>query len=497
MPEKNDIGPGLSDFGLSAPSDASSVDGGASDLEALISGLPNAPLGDINRAEALKGRMSDVGEMEAPGHLEQLLKSPRGIAALLGTLGAGLAGGPEAAAAFGVGSVAPVLAAKGQAEAMKAAKMEELGEKLDAQEEKILRRQQMLQTAIQNAPDQFIDPETGELSVPPEVLGYLAYGMPIASNPASKRIMDRRDEAWDHQLGVLSEGLKAVSSVDDAALLLGSLDRLLDNPEPDAAQNMALARAFGTEDWDSALAGHYIREGGQSAQKALLHAAENDLPLEHPDVIRLLDFKQGAEKLPPSQRVTEEQMKLLEQVRVWESNPANAPIINQFDEEAETPEERNRLIYTAALVTAADIGLYEKFVGGQPSYVQRRLQAQYNMNVAGWNLTDTVIEARQLKDRKGMTPDDAGVARANQTVQELMADQRAVQEGERKKLMGWTSTQSGRLAGALKFNSYYSKQKVQQAYSMAERQLGEGATFEQITALAEQKISEAIANHEK
>jgi hypothetical protein len=387
------------------------------------------------------------------------------------------------------------MAAKGEAEAMKAAKMEELGEKLDKQEEKILRRQQMLQTAIQNAPDQFIDPETGELSVPPEVLGYLAYGMPIASNPSSKRTMDRRDEAWSHQLGVLSEGLKAVESVEDAVTLLGSLDKLLDNPEPDPQQNLALARAFGTEDWDSALAGHYIREGGQSAQKALLYAAENNLQLDDAEVIRRLDFSQGAEKLPPSQRVTEDQLKLLERVRIWEADPANASIINQFDEEAETPEERNRLVYSAALVTAADIGMYEKFVGKQPSYVQRRLQAQYNMNVAGWNLTDTVIEARQLKTREGMSPGEAGVARANQTVQELMADQRAVQEGERKKQMGWTSTQAGRIAGALGRNNFYAKRKAQQAYSMAEQRLGPDATFEQITAEAELMIDSAIEAH--
>lgn len=488
-----DLGPGLSDFGLSAPSEANSVGADTSQLEALLGGLPNMPFEDIQRAEGIKDRMGEVAGLDVPGHLEQLLKSPRGIAALLGTLGVGLGGGGlEGAAAFGLGATGPVLSAKGEAEQEKADKLDELSGRLNDQEEKILKRQQMIQTAIQNAPDQFIDPETGELSVPPQIMGYLAYGMPLAANPSSKRILNRRDKAWEAQAAGVADALKAVGSVEDAAVLIGSLNRLLDNPNPDPAEDAALARAFGTEGWESALVGHYINNGGVSAQKALLYAAENDLPLEHPEVIKRLDFSQGADSMPPSQRLNDKFITLMDRVRVWEANPANATMVAKFETDAETPEERNRLVYTAALGNAADVGFYEQKVGAMPSYVSRRLQAQYNANIAGWGLTETVLEARNIPTRQGMSPGEVSTAKANETVQGLIADERAVIEDERKKLTGWTSQQTSRLVGSVGGMSHgRAKDLVQQCWNIASRE-NPGAPQDVINQKAMAKVTALI-----
>jgi hypothetical protein len=458
--------------------------------------MPNMPFGDIERAENIKDRMGEVAGMEAPGHLEQLLKSPRGIVALLGTLGVGLSGGGlEGAAAFGLGAAAPVMQAKAEAEQAKADKLSDLGSKLDDQEAKIMKRQQMIQTAIQNAPDQFVDPETGELALPPEMMGYLAYGMPIAVDPSSKRTQDRRDEAWSAQLKSLSEGLKNVESVEDATIILTGIDKLLDNPNPDVEQNRALARAFGTPEWNNQLAGYYMSNGGESARTAMLYAAENDLPLEHEDVIRLLDFKQGADNLPPSQRAKAEELAVIEEVAAWEANPANAPLIQQIDSDAETPEERNRLIYTSALKTASKIGLYEAYMGRQPSFVQQKYQRQYNASAQGWKLTDTVMEGQDLNRRRTLSPEQLSQERVDQVVTRLMQDEEATQTRERDKTMGWLAQQGGNVASRFGKSNAWGRAAADMAYAQAKAKLPDG-TEEEIRAEAQILLDNGIEKYE-
>lgn len=493
---KDDLAPGLSDFGLSAPSESNSVGQDTTPLEQLLSGLPNQVMDDISQEQVLRSRMQELAAQEDPSFLDKL-KSPEGIIRTLLTGGALAAGNPGLALGFGLGSAGELNEAVAADKAARRSAMDQLSERLDDNEERILKRQQMLQTAIQNAPDQFIDPETGELSAPPELLGYLAYGMPISANPSSKRLLNQRDERWDARLKALSDGLEEVSSVEDAAVLVGSLNSMLGAESIPAEESAALARAMGTDEWDTALIGHYVRNGGSSAKTALIFAGENDLPLTHPEVIKRLDFSQGADAIPPSQQLNARFIELMNKVREWERNPANGQLVSEIRSSAETPEEARRQIAEQALVNSADVGFYEDEMGALPSYVSRRLQAQYNYNLASWDLANTVIGARGIEGIVELDPESRKTRAANETLAELRADERAVIEDQAKTAVGKVNSEAGRIVSGLGASHEQATRVVQQAYSIARRELGDTATQADIEARVAAKVTAYIEKYKQ
>ena len=493
----DNLGPGLSDFGLSAPSESNSV-GGQEPLEALLGGgLGNSQLDDVAREKILRERLGELANAEGPSFWDRL-KSPEGLVALAGTLGVGLSGGGlEGAAGFGLGAAGGLREGQAAWESQRRAAMDKVQEQVDDNVERQLKRNQMFSTALQNAPDLFTDPETGELSAPPELLGYFAYGMPIAANPSSKRLNARRDARWEAQVDFLSTALEEVGTVEDAAKLIDHMNVLLGATNNDPELNMSLARAMGTENWDAALVGHYIRYAGSTAKEALLHAAENGLPPTHPEVVKRLDFGQGADSLPPSQRLNERFIDLMDKVKEWEANPANAQLVAQIRKEGETPEERRRLTAEQALINSADVAFYEDEMGSMPSYEARRLQAQYAANASGWDLAMTVVGAGRIGEVQGMSPEERRTAIANETLAELRADEQAIREDQAKSTVGKANTEAGRIVSGLNVSYEAASRTVQQSYQLARQQLGPDATQEQIDVRVQALVTAYINTYKQ
>jgi len=482
----------LTDFNLSAPSESNSVDE-QEPLDALLGGLGNAQLDDVARERILRQRMEELSAQEGPSFWDRL-KSPEGIATVLGTLGVGFGGGGlEGAAGFAAGGVGQLREGQAAWEASRSAALEQVQERVDDNVERQLKRNQMFSTALQNAPDQFIDPETGELSAPPELLGYFAYGMPIRRDPRSTRILNQRGEAWSAMVERVEEGIESAATVEDASVMIGFLNRLAGGDMISKEENDALARSIGTDGWDSALVGHYMRHGGTSAKDAMLYAAENGLGLTHPEVVRRLDLSTTEDTPSPGDLLNERFIGLMDQVRAWETDPANAQLVSQIREEAQTPEETRRQIAEQALVNAADVAFYEDKLNAAPSNIRTQLQAMYGAEVAEWGLLRSVRSYGQMDELAGMSEEELNKKAAQTALQRIQANQEALLEDNAKNTGQRLNRVTGRLIEEFPGASHAAAARQAQAfYRHAVQQLGPEASQEQIHEAIDAMVAEYI-----
>lgn len=477
----DNLGPGLSDFGLSAPSESNSVGTDKQPLEVLLGGgLDNKLLDDVAREKILRQRMADLASQDTPGLLDRL-KSPQGLLALLGTVGAGIAGGPGAAAGFGVGSLEGMSEAKAAEESLRRKSMEDISKRLDDTEERILKRNQMFATALQQAPDQFIDPKTGELSAPPELLGYYAYGVPIKVNPGTKRTLDQRDDRWKQRMNLLEDALKNTTDLGDARILTKSLFQHLgeDNPNPDEIES--LARSYGSPEFEDNLAATLLRHGGQTALDAMVYAGENNLPLHDPEVLRRIKAEDPSKNAAPSQVLNQRFLDLMDKVRKFEQDPTNAQLVSKLRQEAKTPEEARRQIAEQALVDAADVGFYEQKIGGMPSFVRSQYQAAYNSTVGELALARTVRGAQSIEQLAQLPEGDFRRMAADMAWKRIQENEDAVQQGHAQSAAALLDKETGALLDAFPTASHGAARRQAQAlYEQAVKELGQDATQTQI-----------------
>lgn len=484
----DNLGPGLSDFGLSAPSESNSVGTDKQPLETLLSGLDNKLLDDVAKEKILKERLAEMASADNPGILDKL-KGPQGLAALLGTIAAGAAGGPGAAAGFGIGSLQGLKEVQAAQEAARRASMESMSKRLDDTEERILKRNQMFATALQNAPDQFIDPKTGELSAPPELLGYFAYGAPIKVNPSTKRTLEQRDERWKQRVKLLEDSLSNTSDIGEARILTRSLMQHLGEDNPKSDEIEAISRSYGTPEFEDNLAATLLRHGGQSALDAFVYAGENDLPLHDPEVLRRIKAEDPTKTAAPSQVLNQRFLGLMDKVRVFEQDPSNAELVSRIRQEAQTPEEARRQIAEQALVDAADVGFYEQKIGGMPSFVRSQYQAAYNATVGELSLARTVRGATSIEDLAGLPEGDFSKLAADMAWQKIQQNEKAVTEGHAMSAASLLDKQTGALLDAFPTASHGAARRQAQAlYNQSLKELGSDATQEQV----EQRFSAKV-----
>lgn len=325
---------GLSDFGLSQPSQSSSVDNsfGGGGLQDLLGS--NAILDEAAKSKVLDEAIAQAQGQPSPSLTDQL-KSPGGLLALLGTIAAGAVGGAPAAAGFGLGSLSGASAATEAKAAQQRKAIDELIKQRDESQKRLADSQTRMATIFNTNPEAFVDPATGEQKIPPEVLGFYMTGTPTEIFATSRRAANRRDTLWDKRYELLTKRLETAPTLDDRKAIVGSLFRLLDFPQdPALAESLAAAPP---DKFPVDLANMYMKYGGETGLNAIIQAGEQGLPLYDPRIAKLIQYRDpdNAGKTTPSDRF----LQLAQEINAWSSDPANLDRMREIRQENEQKGE--------------------------------------------------------------------------------------------------------------------------------------------------------------
>lgn len=315
----------MSTLGMTQPTQSSAVQPtAAADLSVL-----DELLGDVvPRREkeilAANQAMSAVKEQaqNAPTFLERLLKSPAGLASILATVGGATAGGLPGALGAASGSMGGIGAQVSSEQAGFAAQLKQLQDAKTKAQEDLDKTRQRAATLFGQNPEAFtrVDPTTGQPApiAPPSVIGYWILGTEMLPlDPTVKGAMERRGKEWDASIRLVGDALNKASSVEDARNLLRYGFRMMDFPNVPDAVIESLANSFGKPQYQTELARLYLMYAGSSGLKAMQYAAQNQLPLDHPDVMKMLNFYDPQKLLSASQRLEERYYALTQELATW------------------------------------------------------------------------------------------------------------------------------------------------------------------------------------
>lgn len=337
----------LSDFGLMSKTASSGVQSSAAPTLDDLLFNQDAVVNQSRRVMDLDEAIAGAESQDSPGFLEQL-KDPRVLIPLILGLGGAAAGGGVGAALGGtIGAGANALAGqqvdvKAQAEAIE--KLKE--ERKDAVTE-LDNSRQRIATAFNTNPEAFVDANGEPLDA--RIMGWYATGVPLNLSPTARRTAEQRGTRWTNRAEFLTNSLKSAKSSEDARVFSMEMLRHLGDTDPEPGLADALVNTYGTPQFDRVFAAALLDKGPNVP--AILYAAENDLPLDHSDVLRMVKLY-PKDTSGSKESISDRKLALMDKATRWIADPANTEQVSQIKSAATSPQEGAAALARAAL--AAD-----------------------------------------------------------------------------------------------------------------------------------------------
>jgi hypothetical protein len=436
MPPYNFMG--LSGLGMTQPSASSSVDNaqGQDMLKELLGG-GNQILDETAKSRVLEQVLAQQNEQPTPTALDKLL-SPQGLIALLGTLGAGAAGGAPAAAGFGLGALSNAGVAAEADRAQKRKAIDELEKSLEQSQDRLDKSRNRIATLFNTNPEAFVDPTTGEQKIAPDVLGFYTTGTPVELFATTRRALNRNDDATLRRHNLLTDNLKSVTDPNDRRVVLDAIFQNMGFKAP-AELTTTLANAT-PESITPEVANTILKYGGSSGLDALIAAGEQHKSPFDPAILRMVRWQDPdvtANKVTPSDRFVQ----LASEINAWSSDPANLDRMREIRSENESKGESAISIAIAREVLGGrrgDFDVYRDQSGlhdpndlGAVMQQFKLIQEKYKMGVGlsgidklpairnmsdeeqnayFWNLAVDAHEAQIQQQRDAQAKQDVGLA---------------------------------------------------------------------------------------
>jgi len=438
---------GLGDLGFLKPTQANSSDdlSKVDMLEQLLAGSSDT-FDELGRARVLESKMAQLDSAKKPSILDQLL-SPQGLVSLLGTVGAGIAGGPAAAAGFGIGRLGTVDAAAEAKLAQTRKAREELAKQHENALDRLDKSRQRFTTLLQAQPELFIDPVTGQQTVSPKLLGFYATGEPVALSPASKRALDKADDSWKKTNDILTDQLANAQTDDDAKKILDAIFVNLDakNIPEDLKDSLARSRKDGT--WNQSTADMIARYFPKVAADAFIMAGENKVPLHDPMIMRLLKGNyQDPDSHADKVEVSDKFIQAGAEIAAWQSDPTNLKRIGELRTEVTSENEFSLLLAEEVLGGKRDLfDIYKKQAGlFDPKDLAMTMSA-YDDVKAGNKMADTIAGYESLPTRAAMSEEEKRAADWAQAQEQVKAAKQTVKDNQGKQDISLVSQHAKRL----------------------------------------------------
>ena len=372
MARNNDgeLAPGLTDFGLSAPSDSNSVGEDNPALQEMADILKQLK-SPAARALGLQGQVEALRGQESPDFLQSLLRGgllpalAGGAAAALGqpAVGAGLAlGGLSAADVLHKEQVATQRQAIVETEAQ-----------LDDSLEDVAKLRGTMANLVNTNPNIFVDPETGESAISPETLGLLVTGVEgVELFPTSRDTAARRDAQWQELYDLKLEAWQSAPTPESRRTMARSLANHLEWPATDA--ELEAMSAVETDEEFQKIAFRTISDGAepQSFLDAMIFAIDNRLQPMDSQVLSRIRFLAPDEKLSPANRKTAAGLDQMQKLIDWQT--ANPDIVASIASEGLSPAATQTKIIGAAFEgdPAGKAQLESAFVSLREAGIERR-----------------------------------------------------------------------------------------------------------------------------
>jgi len=385
MPKDPALG-GLSNFGLSADTQSSNLGDVSTGLADI---LGNRLLDEVSKARLYRERMQQVAQQQPEGMLARIL-SPGGLAALGTAAAAGIFGGEEGAAAgagvvLGAINKARVLQELERSQQSKA--MDELQKKEDASLERIDKMQQRVATAVNTQPEMFTNPETGEPSVPPMVLGQLAYGADIPIYPNARRAMNQRDENWKEFVGVLEDRYKNAATPEDRNTIGRYLLNMLHGeavPES-VMESLSHISSEDLNDQNRQILSTLLPYGPTSVLSGAIEAGKRGVSMMDPEILSMMDLNETKTRSPVTAQ--DRLAGYIVEINNYQNDPANVETLRNIRQETGSdPIAFNRRLAQEVFKNrAADMQDYLKQEGLMDDGTRAMLQEGFRsyMNALG------------------------------------------------------------------------------------------------------------------
>lgn len=429
MPKNENLG-GLSDFGLSQPSESSAVDNPLADL------LGNNILDELGRSRMLARQANQLRAGAGDRSFLSRLLSPEGLAPLaLGGLAAA-AGQPAFGAGLGLGGLQNLQALEEAERTQRIKAVEEVADQQEASLERLDKARNRFIQLLQAQPDMFLTPE-GEMTVDARMLGWYATGAPIPLYPSTRRAMDMREEGWKRQSDAMYESLQEAKTKEDARIITTRLfeHHGFASPPPELVESMV--NSFGTPDMETQLVDTLMRYGGPSGQDAIIFAGENALPLSHPEVWRRVMFRDPS--VTPSQMKNIKYIQLVDEINAWQQDPVNAQQVLQIMQEARGDEATaSRAIAGQVLAgRQADLDFYLDEANVPEGLTVALYQRAYSTVASKDRAVDAVRGAQSIPRKRAMTDEEILEERGRNTIRliEETRDGIAQTQGNRDAVM--------------------------------------------------------------
>lgn len=395
---------GMGDFGLTQDSNTNSNAAGSQDgpnVPDLQEILSSSILDAEGKARAMEARAVELGQQDTGGLTDQIF-SKRGLllAALAG--GSALAGQPGLATGIGLGGLTKMVEnEEGERAALAAAKEQALSER-DKALDRADKERNRLANMFNTNPEAFVDPETGKPVMAPEAMGYLITGQDVAIHPTTRRVMQRRDENHKQVTAVMTDALENAQSIEGARQITNELfAHLGDRGQVPGAVKDSIVNAYGTPEFDRVFAATVFKYAGTSGRDAVIAAGQQGLPLNHPDIMAMLDFSKG-DVTQPSQQHTAKFLELTDVVRKFQLNPANAELVTALRAETRDASEFNRALVEQALPLVPDQDIYFDKTNLVKDQTAAQWQAQFNDSMGTYDLLETLGQIDVIEEYQNL-----------------------------------------------------------------------------------------------
>lgn len=425
MPENKALG-GLGDFDLPAPSQSNSTAQGGDPLADL---LGNQVMDELGKSRQITSQMDALRGTPDKSLLERLLSS-QGILPLLLAGGAAAAGQPGVAAGIGIGGLQGIMQADDAERSQRNKAMEDLNKQLDKSLDRQDKSRNRFIQLLQSQPDMFLD-EQGNPTMDARVIGWYATGAPIELHPETKRILDQRDESWERAGEMFYKALQEAKDPESARVLTKNLFTHMGMADVPADVVEATVSSFGTPDFDRNFADTLLEFGGMSGRDAIIYAGENNLPVHHPEVLKMVNF-QGKDATTPSQQINLKFLKLMDEVNRWQQDPRNTDAVLQIQAEAGSDiAGATREITSRALEGRnADISFFMDEANVPKDITTAMMLRQYSQVASKDKVVDAVRGAKDLGRKKELSDEEIIIERGAVTMRTLEENIANVQKAQ-------------------------------------------------------------------
>lgn len=443
---------GLGDLGFLKPTMSNKSDDiNKVDLLAQMLDDSSEMYDEVGRARVLESQMEKLQAQEQPSLLDRIL-SPEGLISLLATGAAGAIGGPAAAAGFGLGRLGGMDAATEADKAQKRKAMEELSEQHEKALDRLDKSRQRFTTLLQAQPELFIDPATGEQTVPPKLLGFYATGEPVALSALTKDAIEQTTAAREKVHATLTTRLETAASDEDARTILKAMFTNLKSPVDDGTlEALVQARKMGT--LEAELANVIAERYPRVAAEVFMFAGDNKLNLWDTRIAKMLtgnyvdpDAADGDDDVS----VSDEFLRIGKKIADYQMDPKNHPRIAQLQSEATSPMEFSLALAREVLPLDPEYNIYRREAR---LYDPKDLEAtfkQFGEVKQDNQMADGISGYEQLPTRRAMTQQEKDQADWRTARERVIAGKKAAKKNQANAELSVVAKQQARLQSGTK-----------------------------------------------